>query len=149
MLELYPPLIEQLFSKEANIAKITILSDQFDHDIQAQIRMQEVIELVLPKESLEEVIHEFNPMFFPNQEEDEEESEDEEFFDEDFSLDELGIDIESFELDTTKQIFMHDVLQSSHYFIDEPFEHLMMYGKVFATADTASYTNFETNTKVH
>ena len=148
VLELYPPLLEPIFPESAKLAKATVLSELFEHDIQVQVRVQEVLDDLVPPDLRSEVYNEFNPMFFPEQEEQDESNDEEQMLlmEEDFS------DFNPFKMsfpDKVEPVFQSDVLQSTHYLINEPFEHLELYCKVFITAEAVNRINFDINVTEH
>lgn len=147
-LELYPPLLAPIIPKTAKIAKLTLLSEPFDTDIQAQFDLQHAITELVPEADQPEVINEYNPMFFPNQEDDELTESAEELMEaSDF------MEFNPFEMNLTDteaaQIFEQDVMQSAHYLINQEFEQILLYGRCYISAEAASRLNFETITTVH
>ena len=155
--EVYQPFLERLLPGVSceDLFKITVVSDSYEHDIEAHVAAQDIINEMLTDDEREDIAIEYNEDFFPlslcYDEEDLLE-------DDDTSMDEpveiLSND-EPYEISfdglprIERDMTIHDLIEASYTLGDVEMEALQFRINIMVTPDTIEYINFETNTTVH
>lgn len=161
VVELYGNLIETVFENAAQykLGKVVLISKEYRHDVSAHCGVQNLIQNIIPGNCLQDVVNEFNPMFFPNKQTNDE-FDDGEFDDDEFetiSEDELLTILENNDIippedmDNRLNVIKNDVdiIQSNHYFVDEYFNHLLLFAKVVSSGDTVANLNLKQFKTLH
>lgn len=149
-LELFDNKLEQILSDLdcSDLFKITLVSDVFDYDTEAQLAGEQILSQILDDDELENLGLEYNPDFFPallalETLDDVEEAIEDLTEEIDFNIAIDGLP------HNEKELEMKDFIMNSYSLVDEQFEMLLLRMNILIDPDTANNIDYNTNTTVH
>lgn len=150
--EVFQPFLERLLPGVSceDIFKVTVISDNYDFDIQAHHEVQDILNEMLTSEEQEDIAVEFSEDFFPTSlcYEEEEEEEDEEEFEELSYNENYEIAIDGLPR-IERNLTINDFIQATYTLGDLQMEALQVRINILISPEAASYIDFDTIKTVH